>query len=116
MSSFAETQYTTDLGDCRGGTFFEVALSGLGGAVVGSAIGAFEGAIHGAWSGNSPEGAAIGAVIGRFGLTIVPLTETMRALQIGDNVGTLHMDKAIEKIIVPLLPQRAMNFLLIRHS
>jgi uncharacterized protein YcfJ len=70
-SSFDETQYTTDLGDCRGGTFFEVALSGLGGALAGSAIGAFEGAIHGAWSGNSPEGAAIGAVVGSvFGVVV----------------------------------------------
>jgi hypothetical protein len=64
VSSFDEAQYTADLGDCRGGTVVEVALSGLGGALVGSAFGAFEGAIHGAWSGGSPEGAAIGAVVG----------------------------------------------------
>jgi outer membrane lipoprotein SlyB len=63
-SSFDEQQYTVDLDNCRGGTALDVALDGLGGAVVGSAFGAFEGAIHGAWSGNSPEGAAIGAVVG----------------------------------------------------
>ncbi len=69
--TFDEQQYTVDLNDCRGGTVIEVALSGLGGAVVGSAIGAFEGAIHGAWSGNSPEGAAIGAVVGGvFGVVV----------------------------------------------
>ena len=63
-TSFDDQQYTADLDNCRGGTALDVALDGLGGAMIGSAIGAFEGAIHGAWSGNSPEGAAIGAVVG----------------------------------------------------
>ena len=62
--SFDETKYAVDLDNCRGGTVLDVALHGLGGAVIGSAYSAYHGAYIGALSGNSPEGAAIGAVVG----------------------------------------------------
>ncbi len=62
--TFSEKKYTVDLDTCRGGTAFNVALNGLGGAIYGSALGAAEGAWHGALAGDAPEGAVIGAVIG----------------------------------------------------
>ncbi|MFP6732085.1 MAG: glycine zipper domain-containing protein [Alphaproteobacteria bacterium] len=62
--TFDKTKYTVDLDNCRGGTVLDVALNGLGVAVIGSAYGAYHGAYIGALSGNSPEGAAIGAVVG----------------------------------------------------
>jgi len=62
--TYNETRYTSDLGDCRGGTAFNASLDGLGGAAIGSAFGALEGAYHGALAGDAPEGAIIGAVVG----------------------------------------------------
>lgn len=62
--SFDETQYTLDLDLCRGGTALDTALSGIGGAVVGSAYGAVHGVYYGAIAGDRPEGAFIGAIAG----------------------------------------------------
>jgi hypothetical protein len=62
--SFDESRYAVDLDLCRGGTAFNAALHGIGGAVVGSVIGAADGAYHGALAGDAPEGAVVGAVVG----------------------------------------------------
>jgi hypothetical protein len=69
--SFDESRYAVDLDLCRGGTSFNAALHGIGGAVVGSIIGAADGAYHGALAGDAPEGAVVGAVIGSvFGVIV----------------------------------------------
>jgi hypothetical protein len=62
--SFDENQYTLDLDLCRGGTALNTALSGVGGAIIGSACGAIHGVYYGALSGDAPEGALIGAIAG----------------------------------------------------
>ena len=70
-ASFDETQYASDLNECRGGNAVTFALYGLGGAVIGAALGASEGVTTGALYGDAGEGALYGAVAGSvigFGL------------------------------------------------
>ena len=62
--TFDETKYAVDLDNCRGGTVLDVALNGLGGALVGSAYGLFHGGWTGAITGRTPEGAIIGVIVG----------------------------------------------------
>ena len=62
--TFDETKYAVDLDDCRGGTVLDVAVHGLGGALVGSAYGLFHGGWTGAITGRTPEGAIIGVIVG----------------------------------------------------
>ena len=76
--TFDETKYAADLDNCRGGTVLDVALNGLGVAVIGSAYGAYHGVYIGALSGNSPEGAAIGAVVGGVIGVVVGAYEPVR--------------------------------------
>jgi outer membrane lipoprotein SlyB len=76
--TFNEKKYTVDLDNCRGGTVLDVALHGLGAAVIGSAYSAYHGAYIGALSGNSPEGAAIGAVVGGVIGVVVGAYEPVR--------------------------------------
>ena len=63
-AQFSETQYTTDLNDCRGGGVVVAAVYGLGAATYGSAVGAVQGAYYGLIAGDWDEGAAIGAAVG----------------------------------------------------
>jgi len=53
-----------DLDNCRGGTVLDVALQGLGGAVVGSALGLVTGASIPVFIGGSLESAIVGVVVG----------------------------------------------------
>ena len=61
--TFDETKYAVDLDNCRGGTVLDVALHGLGGAVIGSAYGLLQGASTGAITGRTPEGAIVGVIV-----------------------------------------------------
>ena len=63
-ASFDETQYATDLNECRGGNAVTFAFYGLGGAVIGAMFGSTEGASTGALTGDSGEGALYGAIAG----------------------------------------------------
>jgi hypothetical protein len=70
-ASFDETQYASDLNECRGGNAVTFAFYGLGGAVIGAALGATEGVTTGAIHGDAGDGALYGAVAGSvigFGL------------------------------------------------
>lgn len=70
IATFSETEFTSDLNNCRGGTFIVASAKTVGFAMLGSAYGAIEGAYRGARHGDSAEGAAIGAVLGgTIGLT-----------------------------------------------
>ena len=59
-----ETQYATDLNECRGGNAVTFALYGLGGAMIGAALGVVEGVTTGAVYGDAGDGALYRAVAG----------------------------------------------------
>lgn len=61
---FDDTNYTSDLNFCRGGSIITASARSIGIALLGSAYGAIEGAHYGARSGDTTEGAVIGAAIG----------------------------------------------------
>ena len=74
--TFDETKYSVALDGCRGGTVIDATLYGLAGAAIGSAYGAFNGVQLGALSGNSSEGAAIGAIVGNVNSSGFPRLPT----------------------------------------
>ncbi len=57
-ATFNETEFTSDLNICRGGTFIEASAKSIGIAMLGSAYGALEGAYYGARDGDTAEAAA----------------------------------------------------------
>ncbi len=58
---FDETQYANDLSTCRGGPVLIAMVYALGGALAGSSVGFIEWAHFDSFSGDSDEGALIGA-------------------------------------------------------
>jgi outer membrane lipoprotein SlyB len=76
--AFDETKYAVDLDNCRGGTVLDVALNGLGVAVIGSAYGLLQGASTGAITGRTPEGAIVGVIVGGVAGAVVGAYEPIQ--------------------------------------